>query len=75
MGQAEDFGGDHMVFRGNRGGGEFSRRQQSLKRRLWKIDCLWGGIIRVIQSRMGEGGGGCQVNLAWRAGSEIFSIL
>ena len=59
MGQAEDFGGDHMVFRGNQGGGgEFSRRQQSLKRRLWKIDCLWGGIIRIIQSRMGEGGGG-----------------
>ena len=33
MGQAEDFDGDHMVFRGN-GGGEIGRRQQSLKRGL-----------------------------------------
>ena len=37
------------------GGREISRRQQSLKRGLWKIDCLWGGIIRIIQSRMGTG--------------------
>ena len=37
MGQAEDFEGDHMVFRGNQGGGgggEISRRQRSLKRGL-----------------------------------------
>ena len=35
MGQAEDFEGDHMVFRGNQGGGgEIRHRQQSLKRGL-----------------------------------------
>ena len=58
MGQAEDFGGDHMVFRGNQGGGEFSRRQQSLKRRLWKIDCLWGGNYKNNTKPYGRGGGG-----------------
>ena len=72
MGQAEDFEGDHMVFRGNQGGGEISRRQQSLKRGLWKIDCLWGGIKRIIQSRMGWGSGKFSVARGLR---DIFNFV
>ena len=54
-GASRGFWGGSHGFQREPGGGEISRRQQSLKRGLWKIDCLWGGIIRIIQSRMGKG--------------------
>ena len=44
---------DHMVFKGN--GVGISRHQQSIKGRLWKIDCKLS-VIRIFQSIMGESG-------------------
>ena len=35
--------GDHSFFQEKRGGGEISLRQQSIKRRLEKIDCQRAG--------------------------------
>ena len=43
-------GGDHMVFRGNRGLSVVTNRVYGNT----KIDCQWGGIIRILRSLRGD---------------------